>query len=569
MHTFRTVLEQKIKERRQTLAEFVEYAEIFAREHKESGTLSLRHLQRLIAGHDSKGQPLRSLRPATVRLLENIFGRSIDELLAPPTLPTSAGRTATELSHTLHASSRTGETVAIRPPEQIADIRKLDRQLWNIDASAVQADHASTDLATCFDWLDEHAGWIPDTTRRKVMFRLAKINLRELVDQHGRRAKVSRCQIANALSEYYGDCARDTGAYRVQWGRQEIATSVVTRPDWLDLACPLTKGNDQLTLTKTVSDGLVIPDDLSARHAVRRLAEAAALNVRIANMPLYRLLNIDARRGAITGTVCLTPFAEYALTMDLLEGELVEAITAKSATRRGSLPLRDRYLPDLASVLDVSGRLCAGGALALCAIARPFDPYRGAADYALLIQQRSGHVLNAKQRLAVIPKGFHEPLTDYRSDAQIGATLRREMEEELFGRSDVDSTVGERRAAALMHPDRLSDPMRWLMKDPDRLRMECTGFGLNLVSGNYEFASLIVIEDEEFWTRYGGHVEANWESAGLQLYSSLDYQLISELISEESWSNEGLFALLQGLRRLRELGGNRVDLPETRWNLSN
>ncbi|HZC00372.1 MAG TPA: transcriptional regulator, partial [Gammaproteobacteria bacterium] len=348
-----------------------------------------------------------------------------------------------------------------------------------------------------------------------------------------------------------------------------IATSIVTRPYWLDLGCRLDRGNDRLTLTKTASDGLIIPDDLSARHAVHRLAEAAALKVRVANMPVYRLLNIDTSQDSITGAVSLTPFAEYALTMDLLEGELIEAIITRSHTRSGSLPLRDRYLPDLVSVFDVSARLCAGGALALCAIARPFDRYRGAADYALLIQQRSNQVVNATRRLAVIPKGFHEPLTDYRADAQIGATLRREMEEELFGRTDVDSTVSERRTAAPMHPDRLSDPMRWLMESPDRLRLECTGFGLNLVSGNYEFASLIVIEDEEFWTRYGGQVEANWESAGLQLYSSLDYQLISELITDEAWSNEGLFALLQGLRRLRELGGDRINLPEITWTLSN
>jgi 8-oxo-dGTP pyrophosphatase MutT (NUDIX family) len=71
----------------------------------------------------------------------------------------------------------------------------------------------------------------------------------------------------------------------------------------------------------------------------------------------------------------------------------------------------------------------------LCAIARPADPYRGAADYVLLVQERSGHVLNAARQLAVIPKGLHKPLADYRADAQVGATLRREMEEELFGRS--------------------------------------------------------------------------------------------------------------------------------------
>lgn len=86
--TARTLLEQKIWERRQTFEEFAEYAEVFARNNKESGTLSVRHLQRLVAGRGPKGQPLSLPRPATVRLLEHIFGLGIDELLAP--LSTSA-----------------------------------------------------------------------------------------------------------------------------------------------------------------------------------------------------------------------------------------------------------------------------------------------------------------------------------------------------------------------------------------------------------------------------------------------------------------------------------------------
>jgi hypothetical protein len=80
----RTLLEQKIKERRQTFEEFAEFAEVFAREHKESGTLSVRHLQRLAAGQRSNGEPLGPVRPATARLLEHIFGLDIDELLARP-----------------------------------------------------------------------------------------------------------------------------------------------------------------------------------------------------------------------------------------------------------------------------------------------------------------------------------------------------------------------------------------------------------------------------------------------------------------------------------------------------
>jgi hypothetical protein len=253
--------------------------------------------------------------------------------------------------------------------------------------------------------------------------------------------------------------------------------------------------------------------------------------------------------------------------MDLLEGELVDALATDRPVSPGSLPLRDRHLPDVESVLDLPGRLCAGGTLALCAVARPASPHRGPADYVLLVQERSGHVVNAARRLAVIPKGFHQPMTDYRADAQLGATLRREMEEELFGRDEIDNTIGDQRRADPMHPSRLSGPMRWLLDEVGRLRIECTGFGLNLMSGNFEFPSLIVIEDDEFWSSYGGQIEANWEASSLRQYSSLDREWITELIGDEAWSNEGLFALLQGLRRLSEIGGSRVDLPSVEWEI--
>lgn len=135
------------------------------------------------------------------------------------------------------------------------------------------------------------------------------------------------------------------------------------------------------------------------------------------------------------------------------------------------------------------------------------------------------------------------------------------MEEELFGRPDIDNTLGPQRSADPLHPSRLTAPMRRLTEQPGRLRMECTGFGLDLVSGNCEFASLIVIEDEEFWPRYGGMVEANWESSTLRRYSTQDPDLPSELINDGAWSNEGLFAVMQGLRRLADIGGRRVNLP--------
>ena len=171
-------------------------------------------------------------------------------------------------------------------------------------------------------------------------------------------------------------------------------------------------------------------------------------------------------------------------------------------------------------------------------------------------------MVNATRQLAVIPKGFHQPLADFCGDAKIAATLRREMEEELFGRQDIDNTLGEQHAADPLHPSRLSAPMRWLVtEDPGAFRMECTGFGLNLVSGNFEFACLIVIDSDEFWSRFGGQIEASWESSSLRQYSSLDGGSLAALADDGGWSNEGLFAFLQGLRRLRQAGGDRVDVP--------
>jgi hypothetical protein len=558
MQAARTVLELKIKERRQTLQEFAEYAVKFAREHNEPGTLSVRHLQRLAAGRGPKGQRLGQLRPATVRLLERIFGISIDELLVPPRQPTpSGGVVAGSRQHLDPAGQAEGDVVPLSVGQ--TKIHGLGRHV--VPTPAVQTPEMRVDMTMSFAWLDEHAGWSPETARRKVMSRLGKLNTDDLLDRHAQRGRVRRSEIALALSDYYGDGVSGYDAYRLRCGHREIQTSVLTRPTWLDLACPLGQGNDRLTLS-TGPGSRVASDDLGVGHAVHRLAEAAALGVRVANVPLYRLLSVDIKKGAIAGSVGVVPFVEYAVTMDLLEKELVDAVSGTFTNRAlGALPLRDRYLPDIASVLDVSGRLCAGGVLALCAIARPADPYRGGREYALLIQQRSGHVLNAARRLAVIPKGFHQPMTDINVDAQLGTTLLREMEEELFGRSEVDSTIGAPRVAAPMHPGRLSEPMQWLMEDSTRVRMECTGFGLNQVSGNFEFACLVVIDDDEFWTRFGGQVEANWESAGLRLYSSMDDHLLGELIVDETWSDEGLFALSQGIRRLREVGGDRVNLP--------
>jgi hypothetical protein len=387
-----------------------------------------------------------------------------------------------------------------------------------------------------------------------------------LLNNAVRRRRIGQQQIADALRDYYGDLPKGYGWYSARYGHDtEVVTSIVTCPDWLDLECPLDATHDRLKLARATTDGVTRLDEEAANAAAQRLAEAQVTGTVLVDRPLYRLFDIPIKRGEISGSVAITHFAQYALTMDLLEGELIDALAAGVSARPGLLPLRDLYLPDMTSVLNVADRLCVGGPVALCAIARPADPYRGSADYLLLVQERSCNVLNTAQRLTVLPKGFHQPMTDYRADARIGATLRREMEEELFGRHDVDNTVTAKYVAEPMHPTRLSEPFRWLMANSEYLHIECTGFGFNLISGNYEFACLIIIDSEDFWSHFGGQIEANWESSSLRQNSSLDAEALAELIQDPVWCNEGLFALLQGLRRLRQIGEDRVNLPEITW----
>lgn len=418
-------------------------------------------------------------------------------------------------------------------------------------------------ISDALQWLDSHAGWTAGEARQRVRLELGALDVDMLEARAHRRGNVGRAELAGALASYYNV----TAPYRFYTARhagQSVTTSILTRPEWLDLNLTLGEGRDNITFKP---EKQTPPPQLRSHAldgAVRRLAETLAVGTRMVNAPLYRLLSTGISAEGLAGSVGLTRFVDYALTLDLLENELIDAISQGEPATPGRLPLRDHYLPDTAALTDVGGRLCAGGPLALFAVARSGQRRRGGSpDYVLLIQERSGRVLNSARRLAVIPKAFHEPLVDFSDDAQISATIEREMEEELFGRADVDSTQQEQLRADPMHISSLSAPMRWLVShtDPKVWRTECVGFGINAMTGNFEFASLVVINDSAWWDKFGGAVQANWETEGLRRYSSLQHDQLAQLITDPAWSNEGLFAFCQALRRLSQIGGERVHLP--------
>ncbi|WP_432019671.1 hypothetical protein [Streptomyces sp. 1222.5] len=420
-------------------------------------------------------------------------------------------------------------------------------------------------IAAALAWLESSFNWAPGTARERVADELAALDSNAIKAQTHRISQVTREQTAEATRRYYRAGFGQWRPYKAQVAGRENATTILSQDAWLDLAQPVGSGQDAFQFRPNTQRGKKITRSV-VEEAARSLAESLEKGSQIVNSEIYTLTSLDIRQGIISGSVGVLDFVEFALTLNLLEGELMRSIAAQGTERPLNMPIRDELLPDVPTVLDFAGRVCAGGALALTAIARPrgrgHDP-----DYLLLIQERSGSVLNANRRLAVIPKAFHGPMADYGEDARFSATLEREMEEELFGRTDVDSTVSDQLHADPMHPSLLSDPMRWLMDrhGSDAWRMDSTAVGINLMSGNYEFASLIVIDDEEWWVKYGGQVRANWESSGLHRYSSLDTVRLESLALDPRWSNEGFFAFTQGCRRLATIGGQRVRMPSIEW----
>ena len=124
----RTVLDAKIRERDMTLDEFATYAETFARDHGETGTLSARHLQRLIA--QAANGRVREPRPATRRLLERIFGMPVEDLLRPAHAAADADPApeSARLAQDIASSGRVDTEAVQLFAEQIETTRRLDRR---------------------------------------------------------------------------------------------------------------------------------------------------------------------------------------------------------------------------------------------------------------------------------------------------------------------------------------------------------------------------------------------------------------------------------------------------------
>jgi hypothetical protein len=473
--------------------------------------LSLRQLDRWFAG-DIATLP----RPSVCRVIEAEFRYPTEVLLAP-----NDGQPATVTTDNSHHGT--------------------DRQLRTVD----------------------FVSWIADRSERSfddIYLAVAEIADQLAVETHVQRAAslharavIGRATIADAVQRYYRPSAADFYTVQIE-DRPWTSLSILTRADWIGLAAPLDNSHGTFRLSHADDVESVHLNQTAVDAAIRRLASIEVSDTVLLDNPLFRLLDVDIASQHVSATLGMTTFAAYALTSDLLEAELIDSLVG-GPDYQADLPLRDAYLPSAHSALSLGQRLCAGGPAALLAAARDDD-------YVFIVQERSPHVINVAGRLSVIPKAFHQPLTEPNETA-LSATIERELEEELLGRQDLEQLAAQTsRRAAPRHRLTISEPMRWMHDHPDCYQLSCTAFGINMLTGNYEFAALAVIDDPAWWNSYGHLIEANWEANRLRCYSSRDRDGLAELITDPNWSNEGLFAFIEGLRRLAHHNPIKTAVPD-------
>ncbi len=155
-----------------------------------------------------------------------------------------------------------------------------------IDATAdrhgtdtTEADQRLSDdphIGAALDWLDRYADWEPGTSRGAVAARLGQLDVRHLFDRGSRRGRVGQRDVARALADYYGD----QPLYSARCGEAKISTSILTRPDWLDLYCPLRPANDQLRIAMLPEPTHSLDDHAVGARSRARVARPCSSDLR-------------------------------------------------------------------------------------------------------------------------------------------------------------------------------------------------------------------------------------------------------------------------------------------------
>lgn len=275
----------------------------------------------------------------------------------------------------------------------------------------------------------------------------------------------------------------------------------------------------------------------------------------------YRLTSIKYKPGNFKVSFSEIDFVHYKFTIGLLHNEISKAIidlnyvlTEIDAKPQIHLPLRKILLPDLSSILNFKQRICSGGVAVLFAVANEEDD-----DFIFWIQERSDQVCDGGNMLSVLPVGLHQYDVNSKKEINLCRSVLREFIEELIDEKEIE--FGRKKFVYDYYENHRV--YKWLMDNPNEWFMENVAFLIDATSGAYTFGILFVITCNRFWRDHNKFFGVGRETEGKEQFSSKnDLQKISEYLKKPNWNHDGLITFIEGLKRLKFLFDDKVNIPD-------
>jgi len=334
--------------------------------------------------------------------------------------------------------------------------------------------------------------------------------------------------------------------------REPVVTAFYTKPEWLRLRIPV----DAVVCEVSDQDP---PTQVDNEPIYAKLIESSMLfrKVELWSDPCYRLIDYDVTavgaRLRFSGAES-TNYLRYRFSAGLMSDELNDAarehvIDQILARRSLLLPRRCLWMPNADAIENVTRRFSAGGTATLFAMARGAPDH----DYYVPLHVRSAAVAENRGFGAVSFNGYHQWFVNRENESHLRWTIFRELYEEVFGGAEAS-----RPSKRVKHDWYFNESyMDFFRKHSETIVNELIGFGFNTVVGNWECATLLVVQDERYWEQFGDMMKYGWEAENVLGFSTKHIHSWQRAIQERRWAGDSLVALLDGLKRLHELEPDR------------
>jgi hypothetical protein len=296
-------------------------------------------------------------------------------------------------------------------------------------------------------------------------------------------------------------------------------------------------------------------DKIIRKNKAKKIALELS-GTKIWDAPVYTIDKFPESEGG-TFNLSLSSYLSYRLDIGEIQDEIFNYVYRKlqkgksfkkifDKISNSDLPFRLKYGETLDAFCDLSKRDVPVGVEALIAFQREND-------YLFIIQKRAKELSETPGGYAVLPAAIHQHMIDIDKEKHLINTLYREIYEELFGGEEVS---GKTRHISHDWYFKSSTSLKELR---DQSNVICTGGGMNLNNGFFDFSLLVRVTNSSYWDDHCHKMKTSWEASEIDnpILSTNQPEKIEQILKKESWLANSRFAFEQGLIKLQTLDPSR------------